>query len=67
MLEPQVAQRTGQAAEAGPAQAKLMLKRIPYSETRKESERLRKLFCRWCEERGHESASAGLGEDAYVL
>ena len=43
------------------AQAKLILKRIPYAETRKESERLRNLFCRWCEERGHESASADTG------
>ena len=42
------------------AQAKLMFKRIPYAETRKESERLRNLFSRWCEERGHESASATL-------
>ena len=48
MLESQVAQRTGQAAEAGQAQAKMMLKRIPYAETRKESERLRNLFSQWC-------------------
>ena len=45
------------------AQAKMMLKRIPYAETRKESERLRNLFSRWCEERGHESASATLERD----
>ena len=45
------------------AQAKMMLKRIPYAETSKESERLRNLFSRWCEERGHESASATLERD----
>ena len=45
------------------AQAKMMLKRIPYAETRKESERLRTLFCRWCSERGLESASATLERD----
>ena len=45
------------------AQAKLMLKRIPYAERRKESERMRNLFSRWCEERGHESASATLERD----
>ena len=45
------------------AQAKMMLKRIPYAETRKESERLRNLFSRWCAERGHESASDALERD----
>ncbi len=45
------------------AQAKLMLKRIPYDETRKESEPMKNLFSRWCEERGHESASATLERD----
>ena len=45
------------------AQAKMMLKRIPYAETKKESERLRNLFSRWCAERGHESASEALERD----
>jgi len=37
-----------------------MLKRIPSAERRWETERLRTLYSRWCEERGHESASATL-------
>ena len=45
------------------AQAKMMLKRIPYAETRWEAERLRSVFFRWCEERGHESASSTLERD----
>ena len=45
------------------AQAKMMLKRIPYAETKRESERLRKLFSQWCAERGHESASETLERD----
>ena len=45
------------------AQAKMMLKRIPYAESRREAERLRTLFSRWCEECGHESASATLEQD----
>ena len=45
------------------AQAKLMLKRIPYAESRRKAERLRTLFSRWCAERGHESASATLERD----
>ena len=48
------------------AQAKMMLKRIPYAESRREAERLRSVFSRWCAERGHESGS-GLGEDGCVL
>ncbi len=44
-------------------QAKMMLKRIPYAETRKESERMRNLSARWCKERGHESASVTLERD----
>ena len=45
------------------AQAKMMLKRIPYAETRREAERLRSAFSQWCEERGHESASETLERD----
>ena len=38
-------------------------KRIPYAESRREAERLRSVFSRWCAERGHESASATLDRD----
>ncbi len=45
------------------AQGKMILKRIPYAESRREAERLRSVFSRWCAERGHESASATLDRD----
>ena len=45
------------------AQAKLLLCRIPYSQSRKEAERLRSIFSTWCHERAHEAASEALERD----
>ena len=42
------------------AQAKLLLCRIPYSQSRKEAERLRSIFSTWCHERAHQGASEAL-------
>tara|TARA_Y100000031_G_scaffold129985_1_gene149404 strand:- start:52 stop:1296 length:1245 start_codon:yes stop_codon:yes gene_type:complete len=44
-------------------QAKLMLCRIPYSQTRREAERLRSVFSTWCHERAHQAASEALERD----
>ncbi|MFQ5875978.1 MAG: IS256 family transposase [Dehalococcoidia bacterium] len=45
------------------AQAKLLLCRIPYSQTRKEAERLRSIFSTWCFEYAHQAASEALERD----
>jgi len=45
------------------AQAKLMVCRIPYSQTRREAERLRSIFSAWCHERAHQAASEALERD----
>ena len=45
------------------AQAKLLLCRIPYSQSRKEAERLRSIFSTWCHERAHQAASGALERD----
>ena len=45
------------------AQAKLLLCRIPYSQSRKEAERLRSIFSTWCHERSHQAASEALERD----
>ena len=45
------------------AQAKLLLCRIPYSQSRKEAERLRSIFSTWCHERAHQAASETLERD----
>ena len=45
------------------AQAKLLLCRIPYSQSRKEAERLRSIFSTWCHERAHQAASEALERD----
>ena len=44
-------------------QAKLMLRSIPYAETRSEAERLRSVFSRWCREHAYDSASESLERD----
>ena len=45
------------------AQAKLMLCRIPYSQTSREAERIRAVFSIWCHERSHQTASEALERD----
>ena len=45
------------------AQAKLLLCRIPCSQSRKEAERLRSIFSTWCHERAHQAASEALERD----
>ena len=44
-------------------QAKLMLRSIPYAETRSEAERLRPVFSRWCREHAYDTASESLERD----
>ncbi len=44
-------------------QAKQMLCRIPYAQTREEAEDLRSAFSRWCHERSHQAASEALERD----
>ena len=45
------------------AQAKQMLRVIPYAETRKEAERLRRVFARWCAERSYQTVAEALERD----
>ena len=45
------------------AQAKLMLCRIPYSQNRKEADRLRSIFSIWCHDRAHQAAAEALERD----
>jgi len=45
------------------AQAKLLLTRIPYAETREEAERLKRAFGAWCEKRGYRDAVRILEHD----
>ena len=44
-------------------QAKLMLRPIPYAQTRTEAERLRTEFTRWCRDHSYEAASVTLERD----
>ena len=44
-------------------QAKLMLRTIPYAQTRTEAERLRTEFTRWCRDHSYEAASVTLERD----
>ena len=44
-------------------QAKLMLRTIPYAPTRREAERLRTVFTRWCGDHSYEAASEALERD----
>jgi|TARA_Y100000310_G_scaffold83003_1_gene79676 transposase-like protein len=44
-------------------QAKLILCRIPYAETRMEAQRLKTRFLDWCHERNHEAAAETLDRD----
>ena len=43
--------------------AKLMLRNIPYAESRFEAERLRDVFGRWCREHSYEAAAESLKRD----
>ena len=43
--------------------AKLMLRSIPYADTRAEAERLRKVFTRWCGEHSYEAAGETIERD----
>ena len=43
--------------------AKLMLKNIPYAESRAEAERMRTVFSRWCREHSYEGAAESLERD----
>lgn len=45
------------------AQAKLMLRSMPYASTRAEAERLRKVFTRWCGEYSYDAASEAIERD----
>ena len=45
------------------AQAKLMLRSMPYASTRAEAERLRKVFTRWCGEYSYDTASEAIERD----
>ena len=44
-------------------QAKLMLRSIPYAESRAESERLKSVFARLCRERSYDTAAESLERD----
>ena len=44
-------------------QAKLMLRTIPYADSRAEAERLRSVFSRWCSDHSYEAASETLERD----
>ena len=45
-------------------QAKLMVRTIPYAQTRTEAERLRTEFARWCRDHSYEAASVTLERDS---
>ena len=47
----------------GHESAKLMLRNIPYAESRPEAERLRDVFGRWCREHSYEGAAESLERD----
>ena len=44
-------------------QARLMLRNIPYAETRTEAERLRRVFTRWCGDHSYEAAREAIEQD----
>ena len=44
-------------------QGRLMLRNIPYAETRAEAERLRKVFTRWCGDHSYDAASEAIERD----
>ena len=44
-------------------QARLMLRNIPYAETRAEAERLRRVFTRWCGDHSYEAAREAIEQD----
>ena len=44
-------------------QARLMLRNIPYAETRAEAERLRRVFTRWCGDHSYEAAMEAIERD----
>ena len=44
-------------------QGRLMLRNIPYAETRAEAERLRKVFTRWCGDHSYETAREAIERD----
>ena len=44
-------------------QGKLLLRNVPYAETRAEAERLRKVFTRWCGDHSYEAASEAIERD----
>ena len=44
-------------------QGRLMLRNIPYAETRVEAERLRKVFTRWCGDHSYEAAREAIERD----
>jgi transposase-like protein len=44
-------------------EALLMLKKIPYAQTRREAERRRNIFQAWCRKHGHEEAAAVMDRD----
>ncbi len=44
-------------------QAKLMLRSMPYADTRAEAERLRRVFTRWCGEHSYEAAGEAIERD----
>ena len=44
-------------------QGRLMLRNIPYAETRAEAERLRKVFTRWCGDNSYEAAREAIERD----
>ena len=41
-------------------QARLLLRNVPYAETRAEAERLRRVFTRWCGDHSYEAASEAI-------
>ena len=44
-------------------QARLMLRNIPYAETRSEAERLRRVFTRWCGDHSYDAAREAIERD----
>ena len=44
-------------------QGRLMLRNIPYAETRAEAERLRKVFTRWCGDHSYDAAREAIERD----
>ena len=63
LLEPQDPNVLDRLPKRQQDQAKLMLRTIPYAQTRTEAERIRTEFTRWCRDHSYEAASVTLERD----